>query len=537
MFPERLVALAALLFVAALGAAAPEKAQDPATSGMPEIRREMRGVWVATVSNIDWPSTSGLTSEQQQQELVAILDKVAELRMNAVVLQVRTSCDALYDSKIEPWSEYLTGQMGKAPDPYWDPLKFAVDEAHKRGIELHCWFNPYRARVKGSAKGPASDNHISKTYPELVKDYGGFLWMDPGEKAVQDHSMNVIMDVVKRYDIDAVHMDDYFYPYKENKKDEKGKEIRVNGKAVPLDFPDEVSWEKYKKSGGKLTRSDWRRDNVNKFIERLYTELKKTKPSVKFGLSPFGIWKPGFPKQIEGLNQYEELYADAKLWWNKGWVDYWTPQLYWTIAKPPQSYPVLLKWWAEENTKDRHLWPGLFTSKTGQIDRGTSFSIDEIPYQIQWTRLQEGATGHIHFSMRMFTGNKFNFNEVMTTATGVYAQEALMPSTPWLDDDPPAKPKATASAAADGTHEVKWEPVGEEKPFLWAIYRKTANAKGVTAWTTDVAPASETSLTIPDASVSTSGAVVVISAVDRQGNESERAVVKIQKGGARTAEE
>ena len=315
-------------------------------SDAPPLKREFRGVWVATVANIDWPSKPGLSAEKQREELIAIFDKAVHLRLNAVVFQVRPMADSLYESKLEPWSEFLTGTMGKSPG--YDPLAFAVKEAHARGLELHAWFNPYRARTP-TAKSAAPDDHITKRRPDLAKPYGKHYWMNPTHTDVQDQSIAVILDVVKRYDVDGVHIDDYFYPYKE--KDEK------TGEIIP--FPDDDTWEKYQKEGGKLKRDDWRRDAVNKFVERMYRDVKAVKPWVKVGISPFGIWRPGTPPGIAGFDQYAELYADARLWFNQGWVDYYTPQLYWAIAQEKQSFPKLLGWWVGENSKNRHLWPGL----------------------------------------------------------------------------------------------------------------------------------------------------------------------------------
>src|SRR2546423_2840326 len=212
----------------------------------PAVQREFRGVWVATLNNIDWPSKPGLKVAEQQQELLRILDRATEVHLNAILLQVRPGCDAFYDSKLEPWSEYLTGKMGAPPAPWYDPLAFAIEEAHKRGLQLHAWFNPFRARHV-SATNAASLKHISKANPQMVRNYGKDLWLDPGEPAVRDYSMNVVMDVVRRYDVDGVVMDDYFYPYKE--KDERGKLI---------DFPDWRSWSRYRSSGGTLSRDEWR---------------------------------------------------------------------------------------------------------------------------------------------------------------------------------------------------------------------------------------------------------------------------------------
>jgi uncharacterized lipoprotein YddW (UPF0748 family) len=397
-----------ILIVAALAAGlVPAFAADPAP--MPTTR-EFRGVWVATVANIDWPSRKGLPAEQQQAELKAILDKCVEVKLNAVIFQVRPMADAFYKSDLEPWSEFLTGTGGK--DPGYDPLEFAVREAHARRLELHAWFNPYRAWAP-SAHSPVPANHLVKSRPDLAKTYGKHHWLNPTHKDVQDHSLRVILDVVRRYDVDGIHVDDYFYPYKE--KDAAGKIIA---------FPDDDTWAAYQKSGGTLSRDDWRRAAVSTFIERMYTETKALKPWVKVGISPFGIWRPGHPEGITGLDQYAELYADAKLWLNRGWVDYWTPQLYWPIAQEKQSFPKLLAWWVLENTRDRHVWPGLATHR---------LSPKEIVAQIELTRQLVDPPGHVHFSMKPIMRNKDGIADALKA---VYKEPALVPATPWLKERP-----------------------------------------------------------------------------------------------------
>jgi uncharacterized lipoprotein YddW (UPF0748 family) len=410
-----------LLITAAIFISCPELvASDP-----PPLAREFRGVWVATVANIDWPSKPGLPADKQKAELIALLDRAVELKFNAIVFQVRPMADALYESKLEPWSEYLTGSIGQSPG--YDPLAFAIQEAHARGLELHAWFNPYRARHP-SAKSTAPNDHITRRRPDLAKPYGTHYWMNPTHPEVQDHSLAVILDVVKRYDIDGIHVDDYFYPYKE--KDS-------SGQIIP--FPDNDTWEQYQKSGGKLNRDDWRREAVNRFIRRMYEQTKAAKPWVKVGISPFGIWRPGNPPGIAGFDQYAELYADAKLWFNNGWVDYFSPQLYWPIAREKQSFPKLLAWWAGENSKGRHLWPGLYTSKASDTKNG--WSAKEIADQIEVTRKQSGSTGVIHFSMKALLQNA---GGVADELKKTYAEPALVPETPWLaTGQPPAPPQVS----------------------------------------------------------------------------------------------
>ena len=318
----------------------------PSADQPPPPRREFRGLWVATVKNIDWPSKKGLSTRQQQEEWVNLMNQAAALHLNAIIFQVRPCCDSFYESGIEPWSEYLSGKAGRAPVPFYDPLAFAITEAHRRGLELHAWFNPYRVCL--SNPGPRALPPVCLRHPELVRSYGQALWLDPGEEGTRQYSSNVVLDVVRRYDIDGVHFDDYFYPYPE--KNEQNRET---------DFPDNPPWERYQRRGGKLSRADWRRQNVDEFVRSIYQAIKKEKPWVKFGVSPFGIWRPANPPSISGFDAYNELFADSRKWLAEGWVDYLAPQLYWPIDQKAQSFPVLLRWWAEQNTRHRNLFPGV----------------------------------------------------------------------------------------------------------------------------------------------------------------------------------
>jgi uncharacterized lipoprotein YddW (UPF0748 family) len=468
----------------------------------PPVSREFRAAWVATVANIDWPSKPGLSSFEQQGEMIAILNKAVELHLNAVILQVRPATDAMYSSPLEPWSEFLTAQMGRPPEPAYDPLAFAIDEAHKRGLELHAWFNPYRAHHP-AGKSEISTNHVSAARPEMVRTYGHYMWLDPGDPQVRQHSIKVITDVVKRYDIDGVHIDDYFYPYKEN--DSSGKVI---------DFPDSVTWSRYQKSGGTLSRDDWRRNNVDLLVRDLYREIKATKRWVKFGISPFGIWRPGNPEQIKGFDAYEQLYADSKKWLNEGWLDYFTPQLYWPIGKPEQSYPVLLSWWISENTKGRNIWPGNFTSRVGS-NGDNNWKAQEILDQISTTRLTEGAGGNVHFSMKVFMQNRDSLDDRLIA--GPYSSPALVPASPWLDSIAPAKPLAwLARDAATKAITVTIQPSSSEKAWLWVLrYRYGPD------WSTMILPGTQSVHMFDGGAASNAPDQVVVSQVDRTGNESE----------------
>ncbi|MBL8087932.1 MAG: family 10 glycosylhydrolase [Chthonomonas sp.] len=406
----------------------------------PTIPREFRGVWVATVDNIDWPTKRGLSTADQKAELLKIVETAYNLRLNAIVFQVRPSADAMYKSALEPWSIYLNGADGKAPNPAWDPLEFIIAECHKRGMELHAWFNPYRA-WHPAAKADPSAGHIAKMHPEVVRDYGTFMWMDPSEPFVQQRSYDVMIDVVKRYDVDGIHIDDYFYPYPVRDADKK-----------LVDFPDAKNFDAYQSSGGKLNKGDWRRKQVDDFIQRLYTGIHKTKRHVQFGISPFGIYRPGVPEGTSaGIDQYDALYADCLKWLQNGWMDYMTPQLYWPIGQKLQSYPVLLKWWLENNTKGRHLIPGNYT---GQIGSDASWPVSEIENQIDLTR-KAGAEGNIHFSMKVFTRNAKGVNDALRS--GKYADRALPPASPWLSGGAvPAPVGVNGRVNADGSITIKY---------------------------------------------------------------------------------
>ncbi|MFL5481634.1 MAG: glycoside hydrolase family 10 protein [Gemmatimonadaceae bacterium] len=472
-----------------------------ALTAPPPVRREFRGVWVASVQNIDWPSQPGLSTQEQKDELLGILDRAASLHLNAVILQVRPAADALYASPYEPWSEYLSGRMGQAPNPYYDPLEFAVNEAHKRGLELHAWFNPYRAHHP-SGKSRPSANHISVTHPELVKKYGSMLWMDPGEPEVQAQTVRVVLDVVQRYDIDGVHIDDYFYPYKE--KDRRGRLI---------EFPDATSYRKYRRSGGDLSKDDWRRANVDSLIHEVYTRIKSAKPWVKFGISPFGLWRPGYPPQADGFDSYAEIYGDSRKWLVNGWGDYFTPQLYWPIDRAGLSYPILLQWWVSQNAKGRHIWPGNYLDKVNGTPTG--WPATELLDQIADTRQQQGATGNVYFSVRSFMFPSDGITDKLLS--GPYADRALVPASPWIDNVAPAAPIVRVGRdPTTGASTVSIDPQGTEAAWQWLIQTRYADT-----WRVDVYPGTQRFFMIPRPARGIPADEIAVSAVDRVGNESQ----------------
>jgi uncharacterized lipoprotein YddW (UPF0748 family) len=495
-----------------------QSGSDRSIAAPPPAPREFRGVWVATVMNIDWPTQPGLSTADQKKEALAILDKCQQLKLNAVVLQVRTACDALYDSKIEPWSYFLTGEQGKAPNPFYDPLKFWIDEAHARGIELHAWFNPYRARPKPS-KYQLASNHIRNTHPEAVKDYDGMYWLDPGEEAASDQSYRVFMDVVKRYNVDGIHIDDYFYPYPNAKKDP---------------FPDTPAYDRYVQSGGKLAVDDWRRENVNALVQRIYEGAKKSKRWVKFGISPFGLYRPGFPEGTKGFDQYASLYADAQHWLNEGWCDYWTPQIYWRIDHPTVPFEPILRYWTLHNPKNRNLWPGLFTSRlveqreaatapsTQPSTRpGNQFTTQEILDQLYILRHTEGASGEVHFSMKALMRNSDGVSDAL--AGGPYREAALVPASGWLDAKAPAAPNVSVRKRGDGAHVSLSKPWFTESVWVYGLHVRYGET-----WKFRVIPGSQGAIDIP--ADATLGPVTAIAAtsVDRCGNESKQVIKAVR---------
>lgn len=457
---------------------------DPVPGVAPAVQREMRGLWIATVSNVDWPTKPALSADQQRAELVDIMTRAAATGFNTIVFQVRPAADAVYRSELEPWASLLTGTQGQ--DPGYDPLAFAIQEAHARGLELHAWVNPFRAGNSADTTG-FSRGHIFHARRDLVRIYGTTVWMDPGEPDVHDHSMRVIADIVRRYDVDGIHADDYFYPYVQN--DAAGR---------PLPFPDDTTYARY---GAGMARDDWRRANIDRFVERLYREVHAIKPTVKVGIAPFGIWRPGYPPSVQGLDAYASIYADSRKWLQQGWVDYLAPQLYWAIAAPQQSYPALLDWWFEQNTRGRHVWPGLAAYR---VNNGTAsaFTIQEIPDQIRLTRARPNGTGHLLYNTT-WTLRRNGGALATALAADIYKDAALVPAVPWLDDTAPGPPTLRFAAGA-----IQITPAAGE-PARWWAARLRASDK----WTTRVLFGAERTVTV-DAGVDRA----LVQAVDEAGN-------------------
>ncbi|MFN3629640.1 MAG: glycoside hydrolase family 10 protein, partial [Casimicrobiaceae bacterium] len=448
-------------------------------------------------------------------ELLALLDRVAALNMNAVILQVRPSADALYPSALEPWSEYLTGQQGRAPEPRWDPLARWIEAAHARGLELHAWINPYRARA-AAARGVEAESHVARRLPSIVRRYGEQLWLDPAEPEAQAYTLAVARDLLTRYDLDGLHIDDYFYPYP------------IKGRSgETFDFPDEAPWQRYLAAGGTLSRADWRRAQVNVLVEQLHLLVRAVRPQARFGISPFGLPRPGRrPPGITGFSQYDELYADVEHWLARGWLDYLAPQLYWPRAQTAQAFEPLLRSWLAANTRGRHVFPGLYTSRLPAPDSAaaSTWAAEEILGQIELARRVAGespdiAAGHVHFSASALLQDRDGIATRLARRT--YAAPALAPRCPWLEGS------SEVGMSAPEAPRVAWSRVGEQSSLRLQLtardpraFRHVVAWRGADAWQLAVFPAAQTQITLTLPSGAGDRILeIAVSAVDRQGIE------------------
>lgn len=436
-------------------------AQDD-TSAIPKYladpKREFRGVWVATVGNIDWPSPQS-TVDQQKQKMLSILDQHQRTNLNAVMFQVRPAADAFYAKSREPWSKWLMGKQGQGPTPFYDPLEFAITEAHKRGIELHAWFNPYRATTDNKYSALSAD-HITNKHPEWFFSYGNLKTFNPGIPEVREYIVQVILDVVDNYDVDGIHMDDYFYPY------------AIAGQKID----DAAAYQEYGTEFSDIR--DWRRDNVNKLIKMISDSVHIHKPRVKFGISPFGIWanKSQNPEgsDTRGGNSYYELYADSRKWIKEGWLDYINPQIYWNMGYRLAAFENLLSWWSD-NTYNRHLYIGQAAYRINERVLAAFKRPGELPDQIKLLRSNPRVQGSVFFSSQSLTDNKLGFTDSLRTT--YYKYPALPPPMLWLDSIAPNTPQNLLATAIPNTNKVqlKWDPPlpakDKEPVYGYVIYR------------------------------------------------------------------
>ena len=355
---------------------------------------EFRGVWVATVDNIDWPTKGDYESNSQKASFIKLLEMHQRNGINALVVQIRPCTDAFYPSPFEPWSQWLTGIQGRPPSPYYDPLAFMISETHKRGMVFHAWMNPYRAEFN-IFNSSMSATHITKVHPEWFLVYGDKRYFDPGNKEAQQYVTQVVTDVVSRYDLDAIHFDDYFYPY------------RIAGK----EFPDEASFKKY---GVGMKKDDWRRSNTDSIISMLSYAIKKENKKCQFGISPFGVWRNQDKDPIDGSRtigaqtNYDDLYANILLWLKKGWIDYVAPQLYWEIGHRIAPYEVLLSWWST-HTYGKHCYIGMGIYRANSNPAWKE--LNQLPRQIVALRKTPNMRGMIFFSSKTFEKNPNGWND------------------------------------------------------------------------------------------------------------------------------
>lgn len=422
-----------------------------AQTGTPNY--EFRAVWVASVANIDWPSQKNLSVAAQKAEYIKLLDLHQRNGINVMIVQVRPAADALYPSSIEPWSEFLTGKQGLPPSPFYDPLEFMITETHKRGMEFHAWLNPYRA-VFNLLHSSVSPSHLTKTHPEWFLVYGDKKYFNPGLPEVRTHMARVVKDLVSRYDLDGIHMDDYFYPY------------RITGK----EFPDQKDFLKY---GKGMNKENWRRSNCDSVIMLVHDIVRSTNPHMKFGVSPFGVWRnksqdPMGSDTKAGQTNYDDLYADILLWLQKGWIDYVVPQLYWERGHKLADYDVLLNWW-NEHTYGKHLYIGMGIYRAGT---NTAWkNPKQIPQQIQLARNYPGTQGAVYFSSKTFETNPNGWNDSLRN--NYYHYPALVPPMPWIDHSVPTQPLIQKMA----NNQVKLVYKGDKKIKAFGILTLTLNTE------------------------------------------------------------
>lgn len=462
---------------------------------------EFRAVWIATVENIDWPSKRGLSAEQQREEFIHLLDLHKRNGMNAIIMQIRPVADAFYPSRFEPWSEYLTGKQGWPPTPYYDPLQFMIEETHKRGMEFHAWINPYRA-VFNVNRSSVAPGHISRLFPQWFVTYGNTKYFDPGMPEAREHVTRVVRDLVERYDLDAIHFDDYFYPY------------HIPGK----EFPDDLSYTKY---GNGIDKGDWRRSNVDTIIRMLGETIKSVNPRVKFGISPFGVWRNSSQDQRgsaskAGVTNYDDLYADILLWLEKGWIDYVVPQLYWETTHKLVGFNMLLEWWAN-NAYGKHLYIGHGIYRALESTIGSWKNPREIPGQIKAVRGNSNVQGSAYFRSSSLARNPNGWCDSLRN--GYYKYPALIPPMKWIDSIPPISPLM--------------ENLNEDQVRLY--YRGAEPIKGFAIYTVspgeidDINNAALAVILVADKTIdvslssipSTSGDKIYVSAIDRNNNVSE----------------
>ena len=502
-----ILAISVFLIATVCGAKVPssKKNQDKEMKSNVAPKREFRGAWIQCVNN-QW---TGIGREKMQKTLVAQLDELKRCGINAIMFQVRAEADALYESKYEPWSRYLTAEQGRAPEPYWDPLAWMVEECHRRGMECHAWINPFRAKTKGTKALAASHPYFK--HPERFFHYDGLMLFDPGQPENWDYICEVSMDIVRRYDVDGLHIDDYFYPYP------------VSG----VKIPDDATYQKY---GDGMSLEDWRRDNVNRFIKKLNESVKSVKPWCKFGVSPFGIYRnkknDPYGSETNGLQNYDDLYADVLEWVRKGWVDYNIPQIYWQIGHTAADYDTLIRWWSE-NAGGRHLYIGQDVERTVKYSDINNPNEHQMRAKYELQRSLPGVEGSCQWYAKAVVDNPGNYGTMLKETFHKYP--ALAPLMPWIDAKAPKAVRRPAVIATKDGPTLFWTAPKAKKQMdkaVWyAIYRfKKGEKIDLTNPANLVATTRNTFYNLPSDAL---GHVYVITALDHMQNESKGKKIKL----------
>ena len=417
-------------------------------------KHEWRAVWIATVGNMDWPSSPNLTTTQQQEELIAYLDFFKNLNFNSIIFQVRPTADAFYASDLEPWSLYLTGKQGNAPDPFYDPLAFIIEEAHKRGMELHAWLNPYRITYDNRNLEAIAPSHIYNTHPEWFKQHGRRTYFDPALPQTRDFTCKVVADIVRRYDVDGIHMDDYFYP--------------------GVDFEDDDSFALYNRGYTAEDKMVWRRENVNLVIQQLRDTIKSIKPYVKFGISPYAVWRNlrddprGSNTQSFNYTNYDHLYADLLKWMENKWIDYVLPQLYFHIGYERADFTILTRWWADY-CNGLPVYAGFGLHRLSERSETPEWrSAMEVVKQVEYIRQQPEYYGGCYFSLRPFTDNRLGITD---SVKALYPHPSIVPPLPGFSIQTPQAPQQVRLTTTGNKVQLQWKaPPPSPSAMYYAVY-------------------------------------------------------------------
>ncbi|QYR11722.1 family 10 glycosylhydrolase [Prevotella sp. Rep29] len=472
------------------------------------VKREFRGAWIQCVNG----QFLGMSTQKMQQTLLYQLDELKKDGVNAIIFQVRPECDALYQSNIEPWSRFLTGKQGQAPQPYWDPLQWMIEQCHQRGMELHAWINPYRAKTKNTTQ--LANNHVAIKHPDWVFAYDGLFILNPGIPENRNYICQVVEDILKRYDVDGLHIDDYFYPYP----------------AAGQNIPDQRQFQQY--NNGFSNINDWRRDNVNLFVKQLGETIRKTKPWVKFGVSPFGIYRnkksdPHIGSNTNGLQNYDDLYADVLLWVNNGWIDYCVPQIYWEIGNKAADYQTLITWW-NKYAGARPLYIGEDVERTVKHPDPNNPRSHQLGIKRQLHAQMKNVKGTVLWYAKAVVDNTGNYGTALRN--NYWRYPALQPLMPFIDSKAPKKPKRLKPIMTEDGMVLFWTaPSGKkwgDQPHQYVVYRF---AKGESVNINDpkhiVAVTKQTFFRLPDAGGQRF--TYVVTTLDRMSNESKPAKAKV----------